>query len=275
MTMRIGVDIGGTKISAALIRGQHILKSVTVPTPQNRAEILHTVTAGIQQVWDSRIRAIGVGVAGVVDRGKVANTTALASLNGTRLGVMITKKFKRRCVVENDANCFALAEYHHGKQRANPLVGVTLGTGVGMGIVINGKIFRGAHGAAGECSHIPYGEGIWDQYGERFLIACARKRKLHETSRVLAMLAAEGNRKALRVFADYGTGLGKALSVVVNTIDPATLVIGGGIGHAYPFFAPAMKVELRKWVYPHVFRKLKILQSKMKDAGVVGAGMLA
>jgi len=105
--MRIGIDLGGTKIASALMRGRHILKFVTVPTPRKRAEILRTITAVIQQVRDSRVRAIGVGVAGVVEGGKIFNTMALATLNGVPLGAMIMKRFKRRCAVENDAKCFA------------------------------------------------------------------------------------------------------------------------------------------------------------------------
>lgn len=274
--MIVGVDLGGTKISVGLISRNSILKSVTIPTnaSKGKSSILSALTLAIRTVWYPGVRAIGVGVAGMVKQGTVHNRTSLRALNGIPLQRMLRQQFRVPVFIGNDATCFALAA-HARFPHADPLVGVTLGTGVGVGIIIDGKRFRGAHGAAGEFSQIPFGSGTLDEYGEKVLKRCMRKQKLRGTLPELTAKARAGNRNAIRAYARYGTELGKALSAVVNAIDPAVLVIGGGISVGYRFFAPAMKKELRKWVYPHVFRNLEIRQSKVENAGVIGAGILA
>lgn len=275
--MRIGVDIGGSKIAAGVVQDKRILNADVVATRAERgkAQVLQNLTALIRRVWRPGVTAIGVGVGGVIGAGVVYNRTNLRALNGFNIGAYLRRTFHVPCTIENDAKCFALAEYALGQGRGrNPLVGVTLGTGFGVGIIINGKLFRGAHGASGECSNIPWERGRVDDLGSRALARYARAVHLYGTPEVLALLAREGNAKALRVFKQYGTALGRALSIVVNTLDPEMIVLGGAVSQSSRFFSPAMRAELRKWVYPHVFRELEVVQSKLEHAGVLGAGML-
>ncbi len=153
--MRIGVDLGGTNIRAALIDGQTIIRKAKSPCPAKGTceEVLETVAGLICEVLCEGVEAIGIGVPSVVDtrRGIVYNVANIPSWVEVPLKDILEKRFGIPVNINNDSNCFTLGESRFGKgQGFGSMVGVTLGTGVGSGIIIDGKLYEGRNAGAGE-----------------------------------------------------------------------------------------------------------------------------
>ena len=149
--MIIGVDIGGTEIKAGIVFNNRILKKVAVKTGSNKKDIIKNILDSIGILFDKRIKAIGIGCPGPADyeKGIIGDTPNL-KLKGVNLKKIIHRKFKKKAVMENDACCFVLGESVRLKKKN--VAGLTLGTGVGGGIVIDGKLYKG-NGNAGELGH--------------------------------------------------------------------------------------------------------------------------
>src|SRR3989338_5810321 len=154
----MGVDIGGTKIACALVSGGRLATPVfTIQTPRGE-KILNVAEKFYEKVAKKYlISGIGISTAGMVsDEGRIVGSTGnIPGWQGTKVKEILQKKYKLPVVVENDANAAAYAEYQIGSARgANPLLMITLGTGIGGGVVVNGRLVRGAHFAGGEIGHI-------------------------------------------------------------------------------------------------------------------------
>jgi glucokinase len=172
--------------------------------------------------------------------------------------------------VNNDSNCFALGENFFGKgiDSAN-FVGVTIGTGLGSGIIIEKKLYQGVNTGAGEIGNITYKDGIIEQY-------CASE---FFTSRgldgeELYLKAKKGDQKALEIFKDYGKNLSEAMKIVLYAYDPEIIILGGSISNAYEFFIDAVWQGLQDFMFPVELKKLKIEKSNLKNSAVLGAAAL-
>ena len=159
--LTIGVDIGGTKLRAGLVEGRKkIRKTVEFASQasQGKEAILAAVERGIRELWDERVSAIGVGIAGITDHTKgtfVAGPNFSESFRNVPMARLLRTKFRRPVAIDNDVHCFTLAEATLGAGKGKRVVvGMTLGTGVGGGIAENGKILRGRDNAAGEFGHM-------------------------------------------------------------------------------------------------------------------------
>ena len=184
--------------------------------------------------------------------------------------------------MENDVNCFTLGEALVGAGKgAETVLGITLGTGVGGGIVIDGRIYRGAFGAAGELGHMTIkfdgprcscsSFGCLEEYcSERFFLKKGGlPQKFYDD-------AEKGDKKALKIYNEYGKYLGIGLANVINLLDPEVIVIGGGIANAYKLFVKEMEKEIRKRVISPVSKKyVKIKKAALNGlGGAVGAALL-
>jgi glucokinase len=271
--MVLCLDIGGTNIRAGIVEGIKIKDYKKVKTPAKKRDILERLFEIIESY--PKQSAICVSTAGFEKNGRI-----MQSLNNDMDGAPLTKilkeRFKARVYVENDANCAALAEAHYGvgKGKKN-FVLLTLGSGIGGGAILNGKLYRGQGGA------IEPGIMIIDK-GEIFeywASGNASVRLAHEagmgkiTSWELEEKANKGDKKARAVYKKVGYYLGVGLANLVYIFDPEILIIGGGfsrVKHIYP--------EMSK-----TFRKLyklnpkpSIVKAKFSDdAGLIGAGLLA
>jgi len=286
---QIGIDIGGTKISFVLIKKNKLLKKRKIPTPKTKKEIIKELEKNIKEISSGisqkEILGIGIAIAGVLNlkRDLILNPINLQVLKNCPLKKIIEKKFGVKTEVDNDVNCFTLAEAVLGAGKGKKIVfGITLGTGVGGGLVINKKIYRGGWGGAGEIGHMTINfkgpkcvcgnRGCLEEYcSEKFI-----KRKTGLTPQELRKKAAKGNKKAIKVFQELGEFLGIGLANIANLLSPEVIIIGGGISKAGNLiFNPARKKMKEYILSPMVKKNVKIKKAKFGDfSGAIGAALL-
>ena len=292
----IGVDVGGTKVAAARIAGTEVVEPVVHPTDLSGADALMAgIEAAIREVTErtGEPDAVGIGMPSQID---FATGTIVSSVNipfeGVALGNQLGARLGVPVYLDNDANCAALAEAQFvGEHPAQHLVMLTLGTGVGGGVVIDGKIFRGATGLGAELGHTvidpdgPECPGTCPNRGclealcsgtalEREATARANGQRVKGKQVVAA--ARKGDAGAQELLDDLGRWLGIGISNFVNVFEPARFVIGGGLSAAADLFLETAVAEARSRALPALFERVRISVAKAgNDAGVIGAGLLA
>jgi glucokinase len=270
----IGVDVGGTFIKAGLVSGSRIVKKAVVQTQakQGKRVVLKNLFKAIDCVMTKDVKAIGIGFPSPIIKGTTMEVHNIPAMTNTNIAVIVSKKYRKRCVAENDAKCFALAEamFGAGKGKKN-IVGITLGTGLGCGIIIDRRLYRGNTGSAGEISKIPFGKGkLEDFMNAGFLQKIGGKTPLE-----LSVLAKKGDKRTKKAWKKFGKNLGKGIAIVADALDPEMIVIGGGISKSFSLFKDEMIKELKKNTFKETFRKIKIVQSRLRDSGILGATALA
>ncbi len=270
----IGVDMGGTKIHSSLILGKEIISECILDTPAKESEkvVLDRLIKAIEQVYQPGCEGIGIGVPSVVDwkEGIVYDVVSIPSWKEVHVKKILEDHFKIPVYVNNDSNCFALGENFFGKgiDAAN-FVGVTVGTGLGSGIIIENKLYQGVNTGAGEIGSISYKDGIIEQYcASEFFIS----RGLDGEE--LYLKAKKGDPEALEIFKDYGKNLSEVVKIVLYAYDPETIILGGSISNAYEFFIDAVWQGLQDFMFPVELKKLKIEKSELKNSAVLGAAAL-
>jgi glucokinase len=274
MKHSIGIDIGATKIIFVLLKGKKVLKKKKIPTPKNRKDLIKALKETLRDF--PKTKKIGLAIAGVLDikKGLILESPNLKYLNNFPL---------TKLLIENDANCFTLAEALLGRGKNKKIVlGITLGSGLGGGLVIDKKIYHGAFNTAIEPGHqtIKFdgekcscrNQGCFELYASAKFF----RRKGH-SAQELAKKAKSKDKKALKLFQEYGKYLGIGLSNIINLLEPEVIIIGGGISKAWPYFLSETKKEIKKRTISPLSRKnTKIEISKLgEEAGAIGAGLLA
>jgi len=289
MTYRIGIDIGGTKISFVLLKGVRVVKKRKIFTPKTKKEIIKKLEGNIENFFFNipkrEISGIGIGVPGPlnIQTNTILNPPNLISLRNCPLARIIERRSGIKTEMDNDVNCFTLAEAILGAGRGKRVVfGVTLGTGVGGGIVINKRIYQGAFGGAGEVGHTIINfdgprcncgnYGCLEEYcSERFI-----KRRTGLTPQELRKRAREGDKKAIEVFQELGKFLGIGLANVVNILSPEIIIIGGGISRAGNLIFRSARKTMRDYILsPTAKKNVKIKKARLGDfSGAIGAALL-
>jgi len=272
--MRIGIDLGGTTVRAGLVEDRAVRVVHEAPTPADAPQeaVLEQIYALVDRLPAEDAESIGAGVPSMVDpeTGVVYDVQNIPSWTEVPLGARLETRYDVPVAVQNDANCFALAEYHFGGgQEQSPMVGLIVGTGFAGGILVNGELLSGRNCGAGEFGTAPYRDGIYEEYcaGLFFERHDTTGKAAHERARA-------GDEEARALFEELGTHLGRALKSVLCAVDPACIVMGGSVRHAYPFFEEAMWTELRSFAFPRMLDTLTIRRSELEDAGVLGAAAL-
>ncbi|MCB9359028.1 ROK family protein [Candidatus Woesearchaeota archaeon] len=263
--MKVGFDCGGTKTEACVFKGSDLVDHFFVAKPSTKT----TVFSMIRQITRKhKIDFIGIGFPAPVNNGKVTIVNNIPEWNNTNIAKTITDKFGIMCKVENDANCFALAEAKNPDNKEyNTVVGVTLGTGLGVGIVRRKRIITGSTGAAGELCKIPYeGKTLEAFIGKKFF----KNREAIDVFRNAAL----GKKSDIKKVEEYSMHLGKMLSIIVLTLEPRLIVFGGSISRSFSLFEKEMRIELEKYIYPQSLKKLTIKESKLTHAACRGAASL-
>jgi len=281
----IGVDLGGTNIRAGLVLGSKVIKKVEVKTEpdKGKAIVIKNLVKAINNVMTKGVIGIGIGSPGPLDyrKGLIIRTKNIP-LERVNLKKILEKKFNVPVFVDNDANCFALGEAVYGSgKKHNCVIGLTIGTGVGGGIVINKKVLHGRLNA-GELGHMTIkfdgrkarscNNGDLEEYVSTRGIMRTAKGLKAKTPLDVYNLALKGNKKAINVFEKMGFYLGIAVANFVNIFDPDVVIIGGGISNAWKFFSKSMKKTVKQRAY--VNKNPIIIQSRLKDAAVLGAALL-
>ncbi|MDX9883947.1 MAG: ROK family protein [Prolixibacteraceae bacterium] len=271
----IGVDIGGTKITAALIKGDKIVNQHTCPTPfdQEKMVVADAVVKTISAVFDPEIKGIGIGVPGLVDlrNGTVVDVVNIPSWDVVPLKKLMEERFGKPVYVNNDANCFAVGEKYFGKGKAfKNFVGITIGTGLGAGIVINGHLYSGSFCGAGEFGSMYYRDDKAEAYasGQFF-----KDRNLSGTEQY--QLAKTGDKKALELFNELGGHIGRTIANVLYALAPEAIILGGSVTKSFLLFKQGIFSVLEKeFLYPGLYKSLQIEISELENSAIWGAASL-
>jgi glucokinase len=285
----IGIDVGGTAIKLGRFNQDGTcVQSLSVVTPQPSIPeaVLAVMVDAIALVDpDDQTVAIGVGTPGPADAtGRIAKIAInLPGWHDVPLADWLEAKTGKPTVIANDANCAGLGEAWLGAGRClRNFILLTLGTGVGGAIILDGKLFTGHQGAAGELGLISFNpngpmcnsgnQGSLEQYAS---VTAIRRRTGKEPAE-LGALAQAGDAKSLIFWQEYGRDLGISLTSLIYVLTPQAIVIGGGVSASFEFFLPDVKAEIEKRVMPTSRVGLQILPAKLgNSAGIVGAAKLA
>jgi glucokinase len=273
--MNIGIDLGGTKIQVGIEHeGKIIHKTKALLKEKNDLQsTLNQVKQFIKPLTAYEVEGIGIGVPSVVDveKGIVYNVTNIPSWKKVALKDILEKEFKLPVFVNNDVNCFAIGEHKFGKGKDySNMVGLSIGTGLGSGIIIKNKLYAGVNCGAGEIGLLPYLNHNIEYYASGNFFSAE-----YQTTALDAFTAAKnGEKEALEQWKAFGQHFGAAVQVVMYTYDPQAIVIGGSVANAYPYFEEAMRESFSDFIYPESFKKLKIHLTKNEDIALLGAAAL-
>ena len=306
----IGVDVGGTKIAVTtLLDGQLSPPVVEATELGDSAALIEQLVGLIEGVRSPSARAVGIGVPSIVEfaTGRIRHSVNIP-LTDVPLRAMLSERLGIPVYVDNDANCAALAEAYDGNQlTGTQLVMITVGTGVGGGLVLNGRLFRGATGAAPELGHTTIGLDLddgapaltdWPRAGSLEALAsgsaldelAGKAAEAHPDSALGRILAAEGevagpdavtaasggDTVAIEVMTVLGQRLGIGIANVINLFDPFEVVIGGGVSSAGELLLAPARETAARYTLPGVGTRTEIrLARHGTAAGVLGAALLA
>jgi glucokinase len=294
----IGLDLGGTNLRAAAVdRSGEMLDKTSGRTQysEGREAIVSDMVEAIRILRDKfgkeNLSGIGIGVPGFIDLkdGVIKNCANISTLENFPIRDEIGRRLETTVILENDANAAALGEKWIGAGReVDDLIMITLGTGIGGGIISHGKVLRGFSGMAGELGHItavPYGNpcgcgnrGCVEKHGSATaIIAQARMLGLGTdlTAKDVFDLAMSGNDKARLIFTGMGEAIGIVLAMLVNAFNFPLYLIAGGVIDGWELFAPAMIAETRRRSFTFRMTETRVEKAQLGNAaGLYGAAYL-
>jgi glucokinase len=290
----IGVDLGGTKILAGVVdRNGEIERRREHPTPVgSEEELLAGVDAAVEELLDDDVVALGFGIPSTIDqRTGRAVTSVNIPLAGIDFRGRMAGHFGLPVGIDNDANAAAIAEWAVGAGRGTRyMVMLTLGTGIGGGLILDGKPYRGSVGAAAELGHIVIehdgrpcqgtctGRGHLEAYTTGVAAGIAARAAFGPAvdAHRLVRLAREGDETAIEILAGIGRILGSAIGSLVNIFDPELVVIGGGFAAADELLLGPAEEIVRREALPPARDTVRIVRAQLGTAaGLVGAGFVA
>lgn len=297
-TFFIGMDLGGTTFKAiAVTRDGHILDRIQASTDAQAEPVvvIQNMVNAIRALQHKHaaaghLRAVGFGVPGILDlpHGTVRRSPNLPRWHDMDLRAVLARHLSLPFIIENDANAALLGEMWRGAGRGmTHVIMLTLGTGVGGGVVINGEILHGANGYAGELGHTvvdPNGPrcgcgsaGCLEQFASGTAIARMAAPYYGEvTAETVARLARQGDSRAAAVYQQVGHALGIAVANFANLLNPQCVVIGGAVAKAFDLFIDTMQETMRQRTFAEVYDSLRIVPAICgTDAGGLGAAYQA
>jgi glucokinase len=309
--LAIGIDIGGTKIAAGVVDGQgNVLARSRAQTPsQSPPEVEDAIAAVVAELsHEHPVLAVGIGAAGLVDiTGSDVLFAPHLAWRNEPLREAVSRRVGLVVRVDNDANAAAWAESRFGAGRGEEhLLCITLGTGIGGGLILGGQIYRGRYGLAGEFGHqqvVPGGHlckcgnrGCWEEYASgnalareaqalavddadaaREMLSLAQGDIARISGQVVAHAAAAGDEAAIGLLADVGQWLGIGMANLAAALDPGMFVVGGGASDAGDLLLDPAREAFRQTLTGRGFRtEARIARARLgAEAGMVGAADLA
>jgi glucokinase len=306
----IGIDVGGTKIACATLQAGELSESHLQHTSLESTELIDQLIGAVEQARSRATRAVGIGVPSLIEfeTGRIRSSVNIP-LKDVPLRQLLTDRLGLPVYVENDASCAALAEaFRDGRMAVPHLVMFTVGTGVGGGLVLNGRLYRGATGTASEVGHTligleledgaPAHSGVFPQAGSLEMLASGRAldhlaeeaakadansflgRRLTREGGVTGHDAVDGARvgdeASIRCLRILGERLGIGIANAITMFDPLEIVIGGGVSAAGEFLLGPARETAWKYAVPGAGSQCEIrLARHGPRAGVLGAALLA
>lgn len=273
--MRLAIDLGGTNIRIAQVENGECLNRTSIPclAHQNASVVLKQLSQLIASVMNKRVEGIGIGVPSIVDseNGIVYDVANISSWKEVHLKTLLESEFGVPVAINNDSNCFALGEnlFGVGKPYAN-IVGVTIGTGIGAGVIVDHRLYCGQYTGAGEIGCLPYLDSNFENYCSSFFF----KQNYQTTGAIAAEKARQGDKKALKMWAEFGIHLGHLMKAILYAYAPQAVVLGGGIAGSFSLFKQSMKEIMQEYPYAVILSDLDILVSEMQDVSLLGASAL-
>lgn len=271
----LGVDLGGTNVRAGIVKDNRLVKvaASAINGQGSQKEVLEQVFGVIDPLVHRGLKGIGVGVPSVVDlkRGIIYDVVNIPSWKKVPLKDFLEKRYRLPVYINNDANCFAVGEKYFGQARNyDNAVGLIVGTGLGAGVITNGKLYSGANCGAGEFGMISYLDHNHEYYasGQFF-------KNVYKTSgRELSERAKKGDAEALRIFGEFGRHLGEAIKTILYAVDPDIIVLGGSVSQSYRYFRQAMWESIGTFIYTLVLKNIKVGVTRVRNIAILGAAAL-
>jgi glucokinase len=271
----IGVDLGGTNVRAGRIFDGEIeeIFSYKISSKASERVVLDEVINAIRQVFNSNVSAIGIGVPSVVDpeNGVVHDVQNIPSWKRIELAKILEKEFSVPIKINNDANCFVLGEKYFGKgKNLKNIVGLIMGTGFGAGLVLDDKLYMGTNTGAGEFGMIPFRNHNLEYY-------CSGQFFVNEyglNGEEVSQLAKQNNEKGIKIFNEFGENVGEALKVIVLSVDPQKIILGGSVSKSLDYFIKGILETFKDFPYQNSIKQLRIEKSEIEHIAIYGAAAL-
>jgi glucokinase len=288
----LGLDLGGTKIAAAVVEDGKILTRKQIKTPQTGLDDVVSVLGSISNDLLEKhndVTALGIGVPGPLDfkRGRIRFTPNIAGLDDAPIVELLEKRLKRKVVLENDANAAGFAEHKYGSATEfESSLYITISTGIGGGLFIGDMVIRGANGITGEIGHMtvmPHGPlcgcgqlGCWEALASGRAIAREATFTYGEalTTQAVFEKAKAGERKALMVVDNAAYFMGIGIANLQKIFDPDVFVIGGGMSQVGDFYLDKIRAYTDRFEFGFPPAKIRVAELGT-DAGVIGAAAVA
>lgn len=308
------IDLGGTNIKMAVLKlPVEIIANMVLPTRtfKSKDKAIRTLVSAISDMLSQTgivkkdVLGIGIGAPGLIDskKGIIHYLVNIKGWKEVPLKAILQREVGLSTYLDNDVNVMTLGEYYHGAGiGAKNIVCLTLGTGVGGGLIIDGRLYRGSSMSAGEIGHIPISEngpfcncgglGCLERYvgnaaiveyikdeiksGNKTLVLSLCNGNLNKiTPRMITEAARQGDRTAILIWQKVGTYLGIALSGVINLLNPEKIIIGGGVAEAGKYLFVPIRQTIRQRAMRIPGACVKVVRARLRQtAGLIGAGVL-
>lgn len=271
----LGVDLGGTNVRVGIVENGRVTDRFAMPISAraDQETVLYEIKHAISQVNLKNIAGIGVGVPSLVDedQGIVYEVQNIPSWQEVPLKSWLEDQFKVPVRVNNDVNCFVLGEHFYGKgKNCRHLLGIAIGTGIGSGLFLDGKLYSGSNCGAGEIGMMPYLDANYEYYCSGQFFNNVYQADGQEVYRA----ALQGDTTAQLRFQELGSHLGKIMLAVLYAFDPEMIILGGSISKAYPLFQQTMWEGINTFAYQSALKHLRLEVSDLPDVAILGAAAL-
>jgi glucokinase len=271
----IGIDLGGTNVRAAHINSEGIEKMdmEAVISKGSVQDVLDQIFGLIDRLGVQKVEGIGLGVPGPVDedKGIVYELINIPAWKKVDVKSLFEERYKIPVKVQNDANCFAVAEKFYGKgKECQSFIGLIVGTGMAGGIFINDQLYTGPNGMAGEFGMMKYLDKFYEYYscGQFF------SNVYGTTGKEASDLALKGDPKALEMWREFGKHLGTAIEAILYAYDPEKIVLGGSVSKSLSLYEDYLWAVLENFAFKNSLKNFKIEASDLDNPGLLGAAAL-
>jgi glucokinase len=269
----LGIDLGATNLRGGVLKENDLsgIASQRINASVSADDVLHQVFHFVDKLMKPGIEAIGIGVPGLVVNGDVYDVINIPSWTEIALQKLMEDRYHVPVAINNDANCFALGEFYFGKGKGrDSMIGLTIGTGLGSGIIINKKLYAGENCGAGEFGMIGYLDQCYEYYASGQFFQNVYGMDGEEVFEK----AKKGDESAIKMYNEMGTHLGNAIKTILYATDVPLIVLGGSVSKAHPYFAKNMWDQIKTFAFKKAIEHLQIEVSDLHHSGIFGAAAL-